>query len=149
MAAEAAHALVANRLPLTARAAQALGLVDEAFGTSLPEFEAGVRARALALATATDFNAVLAAANTRRKADEARRPLAAYREDELARMKLNFFGFDPSYHVARYHFVAKVPRSRTPLHLALHRQPSSRGGKACARPGVSASASVPAVMHDA
>ena len=149
VAAEAARALVANRLPLTARAAQALGLVDEAFGPSLPEFEAGVRARAQALATATDFSAVLAATNTRRKADEARKPLAAYREEELARMKLNFFGFDPSYHVARYHFVAKVPRSRTPLHLALHRRPSSPGGEAGARPGVSANASVAAVMHDA
>ena len=42
-------------------------------------------------------------------------------------MKLNFFGFDPSYHVARYHFVHKVPRSRTPLWLARHRR---RGGAA-------------------
>ena len=37
-------------------------------------------------------------------------------------MKLNFFGFDPSYHVARYNFVYKVPRSRTPLWLATHRR---------------------------
>jgi len=37
-------------------------------------------------------------------------------------MKLNFFGFDPSYHVARYHFVHKLPRSRTPLWLARHRR---------------------------
>ena len=29
-------------------------------------------------------------------------------------MKQNFFGFDPSFHVARDHFVRKVPRSRTP-----------------------------------
>ena len=36
-------------------------------------------------------------------------------------MRLNFFGFDSSYHVARYHFVSKVPRSRTPLWLARHR----------------------------
>ena len=36
-------------------------------------------------------------------------------------MKLNFFGFDSSYHVARFNFVHKVPRSRTPLHLAPHR----------------------------
>ena len=36
-------------------------------------------------------------------------------------MKLNFYGFDPSYHVARYHFVHKSPRSRTPLWLARHR----------------------------
>ena len=59
-------------------------------------------------------------------ADEAAKPLAAYRAEELARMRLNFFGFDSSYHVARYHFVAKVPRSRTPLWLARHR-------RACAR----------------
>ena len=40
-------------------------------------------------------------------------------------MKLNFFGFDPSYHVARDHFVRKVPRSRTPLYLARHRVPAT------------------------
>jgi hypothetical protein len=37
-------------------------------------------------------------------------------------MKLNFYGFDPSYHVARYHFVHKVPHAWTPLHLARHRR---------------------------
>ena len=36
-----------------------------------------------------------------RAADEAAKPLAAYRAEELERMKLNFYGFDPSYHVAR------------------------------------------------
>jgi putative two-component system hydrogenase maturation factor HypX/HoxX len=41
-------------------------------------------------------------------------------------MKLNFYGFDPSYHVARYHFVFKVPKSRTPLYLAKHRVPPAR-----------------------
>ncbi len=59
--------------------------------------------------------------NVRRATDEARKPLEAYRDEELARMQQNFFGFDPSYHVARDHFVRKVPRSRTPLHLARHR----------------------------
>ncbi|MHB2018270.1 MAG: hypothetical protein ACYCW6_15070 [Candidatus Xenobia bacterium] len=36
-------------------------------------------------------------------------------------MQLNFYGFDPSYHVARHHFVHKLPRAWTPLHLARHR----------------------------
>jgi putative two-component system hydrogenase maturation factor HypX/HoxX len=36
-------------------------------------------------------------------------------------MRLNFFGFDPSYHVARYNFIHKIPKSRTPLTLARHR----------------------------
>jgi putative two-component system hydrogenase maturation factor HypX/HoxX len=65
---------------------------------------------------------MLAAKQARRAADEARRPLAAYREDELEQMRRNFYGFDPSYHYARAHFVGKVPHAWTPLHLALHRR---------------------------
>jgi putative two-component system hydrogenase maturation factor HypX/HoxX len=37
-------------------------------------------------------------------------------------MRLNFYGFDPSCHVARYNFICKVPKSRTPLTLARHRR---------------------------
>jgi putative two-component system hydrogenase maturation factor HypX/HoxX len=36
-------------------------------------------------------------------------------------MRRNFWGFDPSYHVARHNFIRKVVKSRTPLHLAPHR----------------------------
>jgi putative two-component system protein, hydrogenase maturation factor HypX/HoxX len=42
-------------------------------------------------------------------------------------MKLNFYGFDPSYHVARYNFIHKVPKSRTPLTIASHRSPRAPG----------------------
>jgi putative two-component system hydrogenase maturation factor HypX/HoxX len=41
-------------------------------------------------------------------------------------MRLNFYGFDPSYHVARYNFIHKIPKSRTPLTLARHRARQSR-----------------------
>ena len=41
-------------------------------------------------------------------------------------MQLNFYGFDPSYHVARYNFVRKVPKSRTPLTIARHRDRAGR-----------------------
>ena len=53
---------------------------------------------------------------------EAAKPLATYREEELAQMRRNFYGFDPSYHVARHHFVRKSPASWTPRHLARHRE---------------------------
>jgi putative two-component system hydrogenase maturation factor HypX/HoxX len=56
-----------------------------------------------------------------RERDEAAKPLARYREEELERMRLNFYGFDPSYHVARYHFMYKLPKARTPSYLATHR----------------------------
>ena len=97
------------------------GLVDAAFGTDLEAFCREIAARAHALAGHPAFVRMLAEKAKLRAEDEARRPLAAYREEELARMRENFFGFDPSYHVARFHFVHKVPRSRTPLHLARHR----------------------------
>jgi len=118
-----ARGLMQNRLPTGARAAAALGLVDASFGATPAAFVAEVAARARDLAADPGFAAALAAKRELRAADEAAKPLAAYRDGELARMRENFFGFDPSYHVARYHFVAKVPRSRTPLWLARHRAP--------------------------
>ena len=48
---------------------------------------------------------------------------AAYRAEELAYMRMNSFGFDRSYHGARFNFVTKAPKSRTPVTLARHRRP--------------------------
>ncbi len=120
------HAIMQNRLPVGVRDAAAIGLVDACFGASPAAFMAEVEARARALAADPGFEACLRQKNARRNADEAKQPLAAYRDEELRRMRQNFFGFDPSYHVARYHFVAKVPRSRTPLWLARHRRAPAR-----------------------
>jgi putative two-component system hydrogenase maturation factor HypX/HoxX len=60
------------------------------------------------------------------KAAQAAKPLVQYRAEELERMRLNFYGFDPSYHVARYRFVHRVPHAWTPLHLARHRRAAWR-----------------------
>ncbi len=128
---DGAHALTQRRLPMLADEAATCGLVDGAFGADLPAFRREISARAHAWAGHPAFARMLAEKAKQRAEDEARRPLAAYREAELARMRENFFGFDPSYHVARFHFVHKVPRSRTPLHLARHRvgvQPSATAG---------------------
>jgi putative two-component system hydrogenase maturation factor HypX/HoxX len=118
--------IMQNRLPLGARDAAAMGLVDACFGVSPAAFMVEVDARARALAADPGFESCLRQKNARRIADEANKPLAAYRDEELRRMRQNFFGFDPSYHVARHHFVAKVPRSRTPLWLARHRSVVAR-----------------------
>jgi len=116
-----ARAITENRLPIGAREAAALGLVDEARGGDLPAFEAHVAAAAEAMASDAGYADRVAQKRASRAADEAAKPLEAYRAEELERMKLNFYGFDPSYHVARYHFVFKVPKSRTPRYLARHR----------------------------
>jgi putative two-component system hydrogenase maturation factor HypX/HoxX len=119
---ERARALMHERLPLGARAACEQGLIDVCFGTDGPAFLHETLARAQALA-GQNLADRLAAKQRQRAADEAHKPLADYRRDELAQMHRNFYGFDPSYHVARYHFVHKLPHAWTPRHLAVHRLP--------------------------
>lgn len=121
--AEGARAIMQNRLPLPARAAVELGFADLCLAGEAAAFRVDVARRALELAQAADFAERLAAKQACRAADEAAKPLAAYRAEELAEMRRNFYGFDPSYHVARYHFVRKSPASWTPRHLARHRNP--------------------------
>lgn len=117
-----AAAVMAARLPIGVRQAQAWGLVEEVFAPDHEAFQSDVLAEAAALADDPVLDLILAEKADCRTADEAEKPLAAYRAEELEKMMLNFFGFDPSYHVARYNFVAKRPKSHTPLHLALHRR---------------------------
>jgi putative two-component system protein, hydrogenase maturation factor HypX/HoxX len=119
--ADRARRVTEARLPVGVDGAAAMGLIDAHFGTEPSAFRAEVAARAAALATDSRLPQWLAEKQARRTADEAVKPLEAYRAEELERMKLNFYGFDSSYHVARYNFVCKVPRSRTPLWLARHR----------------------------
>ncbi|MDE2183722.1 MAG: hydrogenase maturation protein [Alphaproteobacteria bacterium] len=106
--------VMAARLPMGASEALRLGLVDRL----LPE--AAIRSAARAMAA--DIGARVDMKRQRRARDEVERPLQSYRDAELSRMRLNFYGFDPSYHVARYNFVHKVAKSRTPLTLAKHRR---------------------------
>ncbi|HVO91065.1 MAG TPA: hydrogenase maturation protein [Casimicrobiaceae bacterium] len=122
VSAEQARRIVEGRLPMGTSEAARLGLIDACIEGVTADFRAEVDARAQALAQGPAFDSLLEAKRRRRDADEARKPLAAYRHEELERMRLNFFGFDASYHVARYNFVRKIARSRTPLHLAVHRK---------------------------
>ena len=120
--AERARRIMANRLPLPAPQALREELIDASIDVPPSVFLLEVAARAQALADSADFGARLEAKRARRARDEATKPLAAYRTEELEHLRRNFYGFDPSYHVARYHFVAKSPSSWTPRHLALHRE---------------------------
>lgn len=112
-----AAALMQHRLPMLAAEAVQCGFYDAVLPA--PTFRVDVARRAAELAAG--FDAAIAAKRARRARDEVQKPLAAYRAEELARMRRNFYGFDPSYHVARWHFVAKSPQSWTPRHLARHR----------------------------
>lgn len=120
--ADRARRIVGNRMPLPAPQALREEMVDACIDAPPAGFAAEVAERASALAQAPDFAARLEAKRARRADDEKTKPLAIYRDEELANMRRNFYGFDPSYHVARFHFVAKSPNSWTPRHLALHRE---------------------------
>jgi putative two-component system hydrogenase maturation factor HypX/HoxX len=123
---ERAAAIAQGRLPMGTDEAVRLGLLDDHYETTSAAFLSRAVAEASALAGA-GFDARLAAKLARRDADEAMRPLADYRAAELEKMRLNFFGFDSSYHVARHNFVCKVPKARTPSFLARHRSAAGSG----------------------
>jgi len=115
-----AAALTQNRLPVGAAEAREMGLIDGCFGNDREDFLARIVQLAEGLAASPDYSALLQEKLARRERDEREKPLDAYRAEELQHMKLNFYGFDPSYHVARYNFVYKVPHAWTPLYLARH-----------------------------
>lgn len=119
---DAARRLMQGRLPLDAQQAQALGLLDAVLAADAHGFEAQVRTEALAMALGENVHEAIERKRHRRMHDETIRPLADHRESELQHMRRNFYGFDPSYHVARHHFVHRKPMAWTPRHLALHRE---------------------------
>ncbi|MCX7946374.1 MAG: hydrogenase maturation protein [Hydrogenophilus sp.] len=117
---EGALALLKRRLPMRAQEAVTSGFYDALLPAA--DFFEQVRVRAHRLSE--QFPERLRHKFEQRARDEAQKPLARYREEELAEMYKNFYGFDPSYHVARWHFVHKTPHSWTPLTLAPHRHPA-------------------------
>jgi putative two-component system hydrogenase maturation factor HypX/HoxX len=119
---EGAQRIMRDRLPLSAQRAVAIGFADAVLAGTRQVFRIDVAHRAAEIAATDDFALQLEAKRAMRASDEAHKPLAAYRDEELAHMRRNFYGFDPSYHVARFHFVSKSPLSWTPRHLARHRE---------------------------
>jgi putative two-component system hydrogenase maturation factor HypX/HoxX len=116
-----ADEIMAHRLPVGAPEALGLGLIDGHAGPDAVSFGAYVDAKVFSLVTTDRFTQLLEEKRARRAHDEKARPLVDYRTKELACMSMNFYGFDPSYHIARHRFVYRTPHAWTPLHLAQHR----------------------------
>jgi putative two-component system hydrogenase maturation factor HypX/HoxX len=119
---EPARQIMGSRLPMGAPEARSCGLIDECAAPDDGEFHDYVSRYANALAQDDQFPGALEAKRERRRRDETERALSSYRTDELECMRMNFFGFDPSYHIARHRFVHHTPHAWTPLHLAHHRR---------------------------
>src|SRR6266446_5398625 len=81
-------------LPISTRTAQQIGLIDEAFEEDAASFRHRIRQIAEELAGSPRYAHKLEEKRQTRQTDEARKPLQAYREEELQQMCLNFFGED-------------------------------------------------------
>jgi putative two-component system hydrogenase maturation factor HypX/HoxX len=119
--ADAARAIMRDRQPLTAQRAVEIGFTDACLDGDLFAFRTEVARRAAELAADPEFAKKIDEKRATRLRDASVKPLSEYREEELTHMRRNFYGFDPSYHIARHHFVRKSPVSWTPRHLARHR----------------------------
>ncbi|MFE6740270.1 hydrogenase maturation protein [Streptomyces tubercidicus] len=113
---EVAAQLTGRALPVTAAAGARLGLVDRIIDCPAQDFTAQTARLAVRLASASTTQARIATKKAHRERDEAHRPLAVYRELELAQMHRIFFDPDQPYHALRRAFVRKEPTAAPPAH---------------------------------
>ncbi|MGW0809875.1 enoyl-CoA hydratase-related protein [Nonomuraea sp. NPDC002799] len=128
--AEAALRLTQEALPLGAAEAVELGLADRALGGSRLDFERRVLEYAERLAADAGYDRLLAGRRQARETDERRKPLDAFRAEELAEMSRDMFDDANGFRQARRDFVHKAKAQATPEHLALHRELSGASAPA-------------------
>ncbi len=116
--------IMGSRLPAGIKKALYIGLVDESIDGDNISFIKTVKRKAEKISNSSSYDILLKQKNKQREKDENNKPLQQYRNEELSHMKRNFYGFDTSYHIARYNFVFKVKKSRTPVTIARHRKQS-------------------------
>lgn len=112
-----AYRLTRETLPLSAGAAASIGLVDRVGTGGTAEFRDWVRREATLLAETPELEGRLTAKKQQREADEAVKPLAEYRAEELAHMRRNFYADGEPYHRLRRNFVYNVAPPATPAYL--------------------------------
>ena len=71
-----------------------MGFLDDAFGDSIGEFEQEMMQRATGMAQDPCIWRLLREKHEKRLAGQCIKPLAAYRAEELRKMRANFFGPD-------------------------------------------------------
>ncbi|MET7611674.1 hydrogenase maturation protein [Streptomyces seoulensis] len=115
---ETARRLAAEALPVSAAQGVRLGLVDRLVPATPGEFAGTVETLAAEVSAAPGLADRIAAKAEARGADEAVRPLADHRRDELARMHAIFADPAAPYHALRSAFVRKTPAATTrPLRI--------------------------------
>ena len=119
---ERAKEVMDRRMPISAKQARDMGLIDDCFGKTPVEFRLILKDRILSFIKSNEFETFIKNKLKERKSPEFLEALKRIRKHELDNMKLSFYGFDTSYHIARYYFVHRKPHFRTPPYLAIHRR---------------------------
>ncbi|WP_103962536.1 enoyl-CoA hydratase-related protein [Nonomuraea solani] len=120
--AERARRLTQDALPISAAEAAEMGLADKVLAGSRLDFERRVLEYAERLAADPGYDRLLTGRRQVREVDERRKPLDAYRAEELAEMSRDMFDDRSAFRQARKAFVHKAKAVATPDHLARHRE---------------------------
>ncbi|MGI5271845.1 enoyl-CoA hydratase-related protein [Nonomuraea sp. CA-218870] len=137
--AEQARRLLRRGLPVGAEEAVELGLADRVVPGSRQEFERVVLEYAGKLAASAGYARLLAVKREAWEADERRKPLEAYRVEELAELSCDVFGDRRGFGAARRALVHGRRPARTPSRLAVHREGHRELSGASPRPDANAS----------
>jgi putative two-component system hydrogenase maturation factor HypX/HoxX len=119
-----AERLTSDCLPIGAAEAVTQGLADAALPRDPAAFDAAVAEYAHRLAGRDDHSAAVYAKHQQRESDERRKPLEAYRAEELAEMSRDLFTDRNGFAAARHAFVTKQKPGSTPHRIARHRPPA-------------------------
>ncbi|MCO6488424.1 MAG: hypothetical protein J5I98_08405 [Phaeodactylibacter sp.] len=95
-------------LPWGTAVAKEIGLIDDCFEETAGAFRERVKTVAREIVRLPYFDKLLLAKRFQRRKDEAFRPLARYREEELEQMRKNFYENDQDYDHKRFCFVHKI-----------------------------------------
>jgi putative two-component system protein, hydrogenase maturation factor HypX/HoxX len=121
----AAIDLTRQCLPIGAAEAASIGLIDAVLPGPPAAFDERVLDHAGQLARRRDYRRLLDGKQAARAADEQRKPLDAYRAEELAEMSRDIFDDRRGFRAARHAFVTKQKPDVTPTRLARHRPASA------------------------
>lgn len=119
--AENARCLTQDCMPTLASEAQSMGLADLVLPEQWNDCRSEVDRLCIGLSERARGAKALAAKAMTRERDEQRKPLQAYRDEELRHMYRTFYDPGSSYHEARRNFVYKRAAEETPPRIATHR----------------------------
>jgi len=95
-------------LPWGVSVAKEIGLIDNFYGETNKEFVNFVKEQANNIINLSYFDKLIAAKKFQRRKDEMNKPLEEYRNEELTKMKVNFYDNDMNYDKKRFNFVHKI-----------------------------------------